>query len=182
MVELLEEIRKRKSGRAFSSQPVSQEMVESILEAGRWAPSCANKQSWRFVVITDQQALAKAHEAVSRGNAYGKTAPVMLLVLSREDDACTSHGLPYYMMDVGLATQNILLQAVHLGLMAHPTAGWEEEVLKQAFNIPEEYRIGTVIFIGYEGSIDDLDERTQEKERSPRTRKDLTEIVHYNSW
>jgi nitroreductase len=179
---ILEEIEKRRSGRAFNTKPIPDDMLRSILEAGRWAPSCANAQAWNFVVLTDPESLAKGHEALSRGNAYAKAAPVMVLVAAKEDGGCSSHGLPYFAMDVGLAVENMLLQAVHLGLLGHPTAGWDEEKLKQTFNIPDEYRIVTVVFFGYEGRVEDLDERTQEKERRPRTRRPFDEIVHWNSW
>ena len=123
MVEVLEEIRKRRSGRVYDTKPVPQDMIDSIIEAGRWAPSCMNTQAWNFVVITDSAVLSKAHEALSRGNAYAKVAPVMVVVAAKEDGGCGAHKLPYFMMDIGLATQNMLLQAVHLGLLGHPTAG-----------------------------------------------------------
>ncbi len=173
---------KRRSGRAFSDKPVSDEMINSILEAGRWAPSCSNTQAWNFVVLKDPQILSKAHEALSRGNAYAKAAPVMILVAAKENGGCSSHGLPYFMMDVGLAVENILLQTVHLGLLGHPTAGWNEDLLKEVTGIPTEYRIVTVVFIGYEGDPEMLDERSREKERAPRTRKDFSEVVHWNGW
>lgn len=173
---------KRRSGRAFSDKPIPDEMLNSILEAGRWAPSCMNAQSWNFVVLRDSDVLARAHEALTRGNAYAKAAPVMIIVVASEEGGCHSHGLPYFMMDIGLAVQNMLLQAVHLGLMGHPTAGWNEEQLKEITSIPDEYRIVTVMFFGYEGDSSLLDERSQEKEKSPRRRRDLSEIVHWNHW
>ena len=179
---ILDEIMKRRSGRAYTNKPISDEMLNSILEAGRWAPSCMNSQAWNFVVLRDQDALSKAHEHLSKGNAYGKAAPVMILVAAKEDGGCPAHGLPYFTMDVGLAVQNMLLQAVHLGLMGHPTAGWNEDGLKEAFGLPAEYRIVTVVFFGYEEDFDKLDEETQEREKKPRTRKELSEIVHWNSW
>ena len=179
---ILEEIMKRRSGRAFSDKPVSDEMLNSILEAARWAPSCANTQAWNFIVLRDPDVLAKAHETLSRGNTYAKAAPVMIVVAAKEDGGCPAHGLPYFMMDVGLAVENMLLQTVHLGLMGHPTAGWNEDQLKEITGIPEEYRIVTVVFIGYEGDPDKLDERTREREKAPRTRKELSEIVHWNRW
>ncbi|MFW9793408.1 MAG: nitroreductase family protein [Candidatus Thorarchaeota archaeon] len=179
---ILEEILKRRSGRAFSDRPVSDEMLESILEAGRWAPSCANAQAWNFVVLREPDILEKAHEALSRGNAYAKAAPIMIIVAAREDGGCPAHELPYFMMDVGLAVENMLLQAVHLGLMGHPTAGWNETKLKEIIGIPEEYRIVTVVFIGYEGDPEMLEERLREKEKAPRTRRELSEIVHWNGW
>ncbi|MHA2117559.1 MAG: nitroreductase family protein, partial [Candidatus Thorarchaeota archaeon] len=77
---ILKEILKRRSGRAYSDSPVPDEMLESILEAGRKAPSCGNTQAWNFVVIKSPDALAEAHEALSRGNAWGKRAPVMIIV------------------------------------------------------------------------------------------------------
>jgi nitroreductase len=141
-----------------------------------------NKQAWNFVVINDKEVLTKAHESLSRGNAYAKAAPVMILVAAKEDGGCQAHGLPYFMMDVGLAVENMLLQAVHLGLMAHPTAGWNEEELKKLTGIPDEYRIVTVVFFGYEGDFDKLDERLQEKEKAPRNRKELEEVAHWNKW
>jgi nitroreductase len=179
---ILDEIMKRKSGKAFLSKPLPDEMVNSILEAGRWAPSCANTQAWNFIVLKDKDALSKAHEALSRGNAWGKAAPLMILVAAKEDGGCGSHGLPYFTMDVGLAVENMLLQAVHLGLMAHPTAGWNEEKLKETLGIPDEYRIVTVVFFGYEAPLESLDKETQEKMRRKRTRKELSEIVHWNKW
>lgn len=179
---ILEEIMKRRSGRAFLDKPIPDEMIDSILEAGRWAPSCSNTQAWNFIVLREKDALAKGHEALSRGNAYAKAAPLMIIVAAKEDAGCGAHGLPYFAMDVGLAVENMLLQAVHLGLMGHPTAGWDEEKLKETFDIPGEYRIVTVVFFGYEGSIDSLDERTKERELKPRTRKSLAEIVHWNKW
>ncbi|MHA1906603.1 MAG: nitroreductase family protein [Candidatus Thorarchaeota archaeon] len=182
MVELLEEIRKRRSGRAYDTKPVPQEMIDSIIEAGRWAPSCANKQTWDFVVLSDLDVLTQAHEALSRGNVWAKRAPVMILMVTREDGGCSTHDLPYFMMDIGLATQNMLLQAVHLGLLGHPTAGWNEDLLKEVLRIPIEYRIGAVVFFGYEGSVEDLDERTKEKEGKLRTRKPLEEVLHINRW
>ncbi|MFQ5831586.1 MAG: nitroreductase family protein [Candidatus Thorarchaeota archaeon] len=179
---ILGEILRRRSGRAYSDEPVPDDMLESILEAGRRAPSCGNTQAWNFIVLKDRNVLETAHEALSRGNSWCKRAPIMLIVAAREDGGCSSHGLPYFMMDIGLTTENILLQAFHLGLMAHPTAGWSEKKLKEITGIPEEYRIGTVIFIGYEGNIEELNERNREKEKTPSTRRPLSEIVHWDRW
>ena len=179
---ILEEIMKRRSGRAFSSEPIPDDMLNSILEAGRWAPSCMNAQSWNFIVLREPDILAKAHEALTIGNAFAKAAPVMIVVAARADSGCQSHGLPYFALDVGLAVENMLLQAVHLGLIGHATAGWNEAQIKEIVRIPKEYRILTVVFIGYEGDPNTLDERNWEREKAPRRRKELSEIVHWNGW
>ena len=182
MEDVIEEIKQRTSLRAFDTKPISDEMLESILEAGRLAPSCANTQEWNFIAIKDKEALEDAHEAVSGGNYWGKRAPVMIVVVTKDGGGCGAHDLPYWMMDIGLATQNILLQSFHLGLIAHPTAGWDEKLLKDTLGIPKEYRVGTVIFIGYKGDISLLDERNQGRETAPRKRKAFEEVVHFNKW
>ncbi len=178
----MSEITGRRSGRAFTSQPVDDELINLILEAGRLAPSCANTQAWNFLVLKDKTSLQQAHPALSRGNAWGKDAPLMIIVTAKEDGGCPAHGLPYFMMDVGLAVENMLLQAVHLGLMGHPTAGWDEAVLKQTFAIPDEYRIVTVIFLGHPRMRDELPPEQAEREFKPKERRPLSEIVHWNSW
>lgn len=172
----------RHSGRAYSEKPVSNEDIKSILEAGRWAPSCSNTQAWNFIVLKDEDELKKGHEHLSRGNAWGKVAPVMVIVAAKEDAGCPSHGLPYFMMDVGLAVQNMLLQAVHIGLMGHPTAGWNEDELKASLGIPDEYRIVTVVFFGHRADLDSLDEETREKETTRTSRRPFDDIVHWNKW
>ncbi len=182
MVEVLEEIKQKTSQRAFDDKPISDEMLESILEAGRLAPSCANTQAWDFVAIKDKEALEEVHETISGGNYWGKRAPVIIVIVTKEGGGCGAHDLPYWMMDVGLATQNILLQSFRLGLIAHPTAGWNEKEMKEVLGIPKEYRIGTVIFVGYKGDPSQLDERNQEREAAPRKRKPFEEIVHYDRW
>ena len=180
---IMDAILKRRSGVAFKKDPIPENMLVSILEAGRRAPSCANTQAWNFVVLRDPDVLIKAHDALSRGNAWGKRAPVMILVAAKEDAGCGAHGLPYFTMDVGLAVENMLLQAVHLGLVGHPTAGWKEDMLKEITGIPEEYRIVTVVFFGYkENNLDALDEKTREKEMKSFSRKPLSEIVHWDAW
>ena len=181
-MKLLEEIEKRHSGRAYANTPVSDDMIELILEAGRRAPSCANTQAWNFIILKDSQARDKANEALSGGNYWGKKAPVMIVVVTKPDGGCPVHKLPYFMMDIGLAVENMLLQAVHLELLGHPTAGWNEESLKETLNIPEEYRIATVVFFGYPGDMEHLSDKHKEQENGGLDRKPMDEITHWDGW
>ena len=82
---IMDVILKRRSGVAFNEVPIPENFLISILEAGRRAPSCANTQAWNFIVLRDSAILARAHEALSKGNAWGKKAPVMILVAAKED-------------------------------------------------------------------------------------------------
>ncbi len=182
---ILEEIAKRKSGRAYDhDRPVSDEMIRSIIEAGRLAPSCANTQAWDFVVIRDPAIREKADEALTGGNYWAKRAPVMIFVVTHPKDGCSVHGLNYFMMDVGLAVENMLIQAVHLGLMGHPTAGWNEDKLKEIAGIPHDHKIATVVFFGYEyqGEPTFLSDKHQAIEREGSQRKEVSEVLHWNHW
>jgi nitroreductase len=86
------------------------------------------------------------------------------------------------MMDIGLAVENMLLQGVHLGLVAHPTAGWKEDVLGEVVGLPEEYRIGAVLFFGFEGDASHLSDKHKEQEETGSTRRPLSEVVHWDRW
>ncbi len=181
---ILDIIEKRRSGRAYDTKAIPEDILESVLEAGRRAPSCANTQAWNFIVVKDSEVRSKANEAMSRGNVWADRAPIMVIVTAHPKGGCPAHDLPYFMMDIGLAIQNMLLQAVHVGLMGHPTAGWNEEQLKDITGIPDDYRIGAVVFFGYEfdGDPTFLSEKNQEREKTRTSRKPFEEIIHWNRW
>jgi len=93
-----------------------------------------------------------------------KAAPAAIVVVSKEGSGCGAHGLPYFIMDVGLAVENMLLQAVRLGLMVHPTAGWNEETLGESLGVPDDRRVVTVIFVGRPADTDTLDDEIGARE------------------
>ena len=112
--QLLELLRNRKATRAIADRPVEPEKMEAILEAARLSASCGNNQPWRFLVLNgdDPEALEKGREALSRGNYWAKTAPVLIFGYSKSDlDCVLSDGRQYYQFSLGLSVQNILLQA-----------------------------------------------------------------------
>ncbi len=180
---LLELLRNRKATRAISEQPVEPEKVETILEAARLSASCANMQSWRFLVLTgdDPDALDRGREALSGGNYWAKTAPVLIFGYSKPDlDCMLPNGRSYYRFDLGLAVQNILLQATELDLVARPMAGYSPRKVRQAFDMPDEFEVMVAIAIGYEGDISTLSEKHQKISRAPRQRKPLEGTVSFN--
>ena len=68
------------------------------------------------------------------------------------------------------------------GLYAHPMAGFDPLIVKEAFDIPEDYIVITLIAIGYPGSLEGLSEKHVVAEGSDRSRKDEAEVISYNSW
>lgn len=170
---------KRKSLRAYLDKPVEEEKLDQLFEIVRWSPSCGNHQPWRFIFVTDREQHAKFMEALPRGNQWAAKAPVLIACCARESDDAVRDDDPvkYYQFCCGLAVMSLLLGAVHLGLMAHPMAGYDAFKLKAALEIPDEYHVMCIISLGYQGPADLLDERTRKKDESPRVRKPLPEII-----
>ena len=182
MIPLQELIQKRESRRIIDPlRTVESEIIQSLLEAARWAPSCSNNQPWRFVV-SQSDSLKRVKECLSRGNNWASNAPLIFTVASKPDLDCQITGRDYYPLGMGLAIENLLLQGIHMGLVMHPIAGFKEKMVKEVLNIPEGYRVFALIIAGYPGSNDDVDETVLEKEKSPRERKPLNEIVFWEGW
>ena len=85
---VLELLQRRKATRAISERPVETEKIEAILEAARLSASCANMQPWRFLVLNgdDPDALEKGREALSGGNYWAKTAPVLIFAVRKAQE------------------------------------------------------------------------------------------------
>jgi len=183
MKEILYEIAVRRARRALSEQPVPDETIRRILTAATYAPSCANKQPWRLVAAQTVDALAKARTALSEGNYWAQKAPLLVLVVTKPDLDCQmKDGREYALFDVGLATENLILQAVKEGLIAHPIAGFKPVEMKAALDIPAEYLLITVVVIGFPGDEAHLNEQHLAQEHSGRERKPETEVILYNGW
>ncbi len=182
-----EVMRRRWSPRVFEEgRPVEREKILTLLEAARWAPSCFNDQPRYFLVFdgTDAEALERARGCLAEGNAWATKAPVLMLSVARETFEKNGKPNRWAQHDVGLATENLLLEAVELGLAAHPMAGYEAERARSEFGIPEGFTPIAMIAIGYpyRGRLDDLDEKLRGKELAPRQRKQIGEIAFAGTW
>ena len=168
----------RRSRRAFADRPVEPEKIERMIEAARWSPSCDNRQPWRFVVVEKgAPERAALEEALSRGNAWAKKAPVLVVSGARREDGSVVESREYYLHDTGLATMSLLYRGVDQGLLVHPMAGWKEGPLKAALSMPEDFRPIAVVAVGYPGKAEELDEETRKKDERPNVRKEAGEIA-----
>lgn len=151
--------------------------------AATYAPSCFNNQSWRFVVVKRDEPLNKLHEALSTGNYWMKNAPVIVIVATKPELSCQlSDRRDYAFFDCGLAVENLMLQTISEGLYAHAIAGYDPIKVKQAFLIPEEFIVITLVTIGYPGDDRHLNEKHRNLEHSSRDRKPESEVISYNTW
>lgn len=151
----LKTIRERRSTLVFTSELVSDEDVEAILEAGRWAPSAANSQPWDFVVARDarlRSAIASSLARVTWG--WGGFAKVPVMVVVAVDP---QRDPEHFVEDGAVAAQNICLAAHSLGLATAwagvyssnaADGGGIEDELKELLSLPRTHRIIAVIPIG----------------------------------
>lgn len=182
-LELAGVIADRWSPRAFDAgAALGDDEARSLFEAARWAASHGNTQPARFLLARrGEQAHERVFAALSRGNrTWAGSASALVVAALATSDA--KGPLPNAEFGLGLAVQNLVLQAVHLGLVAHQMGGFDPEALREAFSIPQDVRPVVVIAIGREGDGSDLPEDLREKDKRPRRRKPLAETVFSQEW
>lgn len=179
-------IRRRWSPRAFSEKPVEKEKLLSLLEAARWAPSSFNEQPWRFLVAThdDPDEYDRMLDCLKENNrVWAKRAPVLMISVAKThfgDDPENRNRHAFH--DVGLAVANLVLQALDLGLYTHQMAGIDVDKIRRVYGLPDGYEPVSGIAFGYPGDAEDLPERVREREKKPRSRRDLSELVFTGGW
>jgi len=181
IMNIIPEIKKRKSRRALSNKNVPPEVIERVMIAATFAPSCFNNQPWRFIVVHEEPFLQNVKAALSTGNYWAVQAPVIIAVCTKSDlDCLPPDGREYAYFDTGLAAENCMLQAVKEGLIAHPIAGFTQADVKKALSVPEEYTVITLIVMGYPGDPSVLNEKHRQAETEERRRLPLLKVVMYN--
>ncbi|MBP2475311.1 nitroreductase [Crossiella equi] len=161
---------------------VTDPQLRALFEAARWAPSWGNTQPARFVVgRRGDEVFKKLADTMTEGNkrwAEVSSVLVLGLVATQLDDG---KPMPYAEYGLGLATQNLVLQAVAEGLVAHQMAGFSKEGAKAVLSLPEGFEPVVLISVGSLGSLEGADERLVAKDTAPRSRKPLAELV-FTEW
>lgn len=145
----MKEIFERKSVRNFTEQPVEWEKITQLLKAAMQAPSAGGQQPWEFVVVEDRTTL----DTLAEASPYAvplKRAPLGIVVLGRLTNLVFPDDTP---SDLSAATENILLEAVHLGLGAVwlGTAPVKErmDAVRRVLSLPAEVEAYSMIALGY---------------------------------
>lgn len=159
----------RRSIRRYKSKPVPDELLEQVLEAGRWAPSASNRQPWDFVVVRDEE----VRKAVAEHAAYYfvrwahvEEAPVIIALCGNARNRIYQQFLHE---DIGLAGSQMMLQAAALGLGTCWIGGLDREAIGAVLKVPEHIEVVGLLTLGF-----------PDEEPEPPARKSLSEIVHYD--
>jgi nitroreductase len=145
-MDVIKAIRERRSIRKYKSKEVSQKNIDIILQAGRWAPSSANKQPWHFIVVRDPSLREKLAYAHAHGR-FMKESPAVIVVLGDPQK-----DRRYHLADPHNAVQNMLLAAYNLGISTCWMGVRDTDVepaFKKILNIPDELRVICSVAVGY---------------------------------
>ena len=159
----------RRSVRRYRPDPVPDEMIEQLLEAGRWAPSASNRQPWQFIVVRDKEILQEVaqHAAyfVVRW-AHVEEAPLLIVLCG---DARNRVYRQFLHEDIGLAGSQIMLQAHALGLGTCWIGGLVRKAIGDILKVPDTVEVIGLLTVGFPA-----------EDPEPPDRKPLAEIVHYD--
>ncbi len=163
-------IKKRKSVRSFTSDPVSEEDIQTLLEAARWAPSAGNRQPLEIIIIKSDEQKEKLSEA-SLGQKPIIQAPVVFVICANVERTSSRYAergeTIYVIQDTAAATQNILLMATALDYGTVWIGAFEEAKVSSVLKLPPNVRPFAIIPIGRPQKIPD-----------PRPRREIDEFVH----
>lgn len=182
---LHELIQRRWSPRAFADRAVDDKTLCSLFEAARWAPSSFNEQPWNFIVATNQhpdefQRLLTC--LVEFNAAWAQHAPVLMISVAALQFERNAKPNRHALHDVGLAVENLVLQATSLGLVAHQMAGFDMDKARAVYEIPATHEPVAAIALGYPGDPNALPEPLRDRDNEPRTRKQLETFVFSGRW
>ena len=171
-MEFADLVRRRSSVRSYDpARPVERAVLERILEAGRLAPSAANRQPWRFLVISSPDMLAKVRSAYSK--PWFNDAPHVLAVVGKVAEAWTREPDGYNSIetDLTIAMDHMILAATNEGVGTCWIAAFHLDLLRPALGLADDEKVFAMTPLGYP--------RAGETGTREKTRKPLSEIVRY---
>jgi nitroreductase len=172
-MEFLEIAKKRYSVRNYQDKRVEPEKLQKILEAALVAPTAANLQPQRLIVVQEPEGLTRLSKAA---NIYG--APLAIIVCSDKNKAWTRpfDGKKSADIDASIVTDHMMLQATELGLGTVWICYFKPDVLKTEFALPDNLEAVNILAIGYS------DGTPESPDRHDRTRVPLSKVVSYEKF
>lgn len=180
---ILDLLADRWSPTAYDPRPVEEDKLRSCLEAARWAASSYNEQPWSFIVANreDEAEFQRLLSCLVEANqAWARNAGVLFIAVTARQFARNGKTNLMAEHDIGLAVGTLTVQATSLGLFVHQMAGINRSVARQTYSIPDTHEPLTAIAVGYVSEAGD--DAMVQRDRSPRTRKPLSDFVFAGAW
>lgn len=167
-MEFMDVVRRRRSIRRYRPDPIPQTKIDAVLEAARLAPSWANGQCWTFVVVTDPKV---KHRLAESGNEWIEDAPVVIAACASPERSGIKRDQPYYLVDIGIAMEHLMLAATDQGLGGCWIGWFDEGKAQRALGTPKAVRVVALAPLGY-----------PDESPEPHPRNSLGEIVRKDRW
>lgn len=169
-MDVLETIASRYSVRAYRSDPIEEQTLQRVLEAARLAPTAANRQPFRLIVVHTkgrEEDLARVY-----GRPWFTQAPLVLCVVAMPGEAWRRmDGKPYDEVDATIAMDHVILAAASMGLGTCWVAAFDPLAAREVLGLPEDMEPLAFTPLGYPTS-----------QAGPKKRRPLDELVRYERW
>ncbi|MHA1731464.1 MAG: nitroreductase family protein [Promethearchaeota archaeon] len=183
-MDVFEAIEARRAYRSLDPVDVDEGLLDDLERCASLAPSCTNKQPWRFVFVDDPEKLALIFAGLPPGNRWVERSNLIVAVVSKRGMDSVLGDREYFAFDVGLATAFLLLRATELGLVAHPITGYSPSSVKDALSVPPDYTVVTLVVVGkHSGQVNPVLSdamKLGEEQRPPRL--PLREVAFHNEF
>jgi nitroreductase len=164
-------INSRRNVRDYTSDPISQEDLNTVLEAARRAPSAQNAQWWDLVVVTDPRRLGQLSKAWQGAGHVARSQATIAVIASPGADE-RQRGLIQY--DLGQMTMQLMIAATDLGIGTAHAYVQDQELAREVLGFPEDKVCAWLIAMGYP-------KRPLRPIKKPK-RRDLDDVVHRGHW
>ncbi|MHA1732652.1 MAG: nitroreductase family protein [Promethearchaeota archaeon] len=169
-MDFSEVVKKRRSVRKFTPDPVPEDKLELILEAGRLAPTWANKQGVRFVVVRDPERVRALTDAV--GQKWTKNAHTFVVAcIKAMGSGKNKNGLEYFPVDAAICMEHVILAATNEGLGTCWIGYFDEKGVQEALEIPKRFRVVAITPLGY-----------PDQDPGPQERLPLEKVVYWDKF
>jgi len=172
-MDVFEAVQRRHSVRAYDSASVPKDKLMRILEAARLAPSAGNIQPWHFIVVTNSE---KRQKIANSGRFAHFLAESPIIIVGCGDEKASPK---WYVVDVAIAMQNMVLTATEEGLGTCWVGDFDEKLVKGLLSIPENYRVIALLAVGYPHEKFDVQGKML---HLIRRRKKLEDIVSFEEF
>jgi nitroreductase len=174
-------IKSRESIRDYSSKKVEDKNIRYVLECARFAPSWTNKQCWQFIVVKEKK-IIKELSKTSIINRWLKNAPIVIVACGDPKQSGVRNNINYFMVDVSIALEHIVLAATDIGLGTCWIGGFSENKVKKILEIPDNIRVVALTPLGYPAEKKGLTGKAAKIITQSKKRKPLEKITHYDKW
>ncbi|HEX74291.1 MAG TPA: nitroreductase [Dehalococcoidia bacterium] len=169
-MNFIEIAKKRYSVRVYKPQPIEDEKLQQVLEAARLAPTAANRQPFKFIVIHTK---GRGEELMRIYSApWFVQAPIVICACGIPSQSWTRRdGKNYYEVDVTIAMDHLILAAADLGLGTCWVGAFNSDAARQVLGLPDEVEPIVLTPLGY-----------PDAQAGYKSRKSLDDLVHYEHW